>query len=502
VKEFFAKHRASILLACVSVLSIVNDTAGTGEFIGHADQAEVANCARSIAEGRGPVVDCIWLISGDRDVTLTHRIRYWSLYVSYWVAGFFAVFGATRLSSVLAASVIKVAMGVAAFCHLKRETGNSKVALTVASVLMLDPTWTRRANLLSDIYLTAATVIAFCLAFSLCRKPRLSTAFLLGAITGVAIGFKPTGIALGILPLMTLWSQEHRQRLVSGVALYVAGLFLALLPLALHNWIEDRTLIWPDASHVSQAAKAAEHIGYDAAMYGTSHPRIAPSAAIQTKVTKICKTTWNFFRGIACHEVASAWLIALIGVSVFTLRSPPTCAKILAIAITLASVFFLVVLVHYEARYYVHIFAPAVIAINSGRNRLARSMWTTYAVLLVIATVCWLPVKFKHRADHPEMPGVMSLTQVAEALPEGAVVMTPDPWEFTFHTRYPTVALPVVNKWEEVNKIVERYGVTHIVLINSNHRCQLYSELSSGQLSGPVTDVQTHNGTVIARLTE
>jgi hypothetical protein len=502
MKTFIAKHRISILLVGVSMLSVLNDAVGTGQFIGHADQAEVANCARSISEGRGPVVDCIWLVSGDPSVTLTHRIRYWSLYVAYWVGGFYTLFGATRLSSVLAASVIKAAMGIVAFAYVKSETKNPKVALSVASVLMLDPTWTRRANLLSDLYLTAATVIAFCLALWLCRKPRLQIAFLLGAVTGLAIGFKPTGITLGILPLMTLWSEEHRQRLVVGIGSYIIGLFVALLPLLSNNWIEARTLIWPDAKHVAQAAKAAEHVGYDAAMYGTSHPEEAQNVSPPMKLFKMAKTTLHVFRGIAFHEVASPWLIALIGVSIFTLRSPLNAPMIFAIAIALAGISFLVILVNYEPRYYVHLFAPALIAINTQRNSLAKSMWSTYAVLLVIGTVFWIPVKLKHSDDRPEMSTIRIMNDVAAALPKDAVVMTPDPWEFTFHTRYPTVALPVVDDWQQVNEVAKRYGVTHIVLVEGNHRCQLYSELNAGTPSGPLTNVQALNGAMIAPIAE
>ncbi len=67
--------------------------------IGHSDQADLAMLARNIAEGKGPVVDCVWITHNGGLPGRNHasRARHWLIYVAAYLGLlFFSLFGATH----------------------------------------------------------------------------------------------------------------------------------------------------------------------------------------------------------------------------------------------------------------------------------------------------------------------------------------------------------------------------------------------------------------------
>ena len=64
---------------------------GDDILIGRADQANLANLARNIIEGKGAVVDNVWILTngGMDDPSIPHPEPYWSVYLAVIVAGFF-----------------------------------------------------------------------------------------------------------------------------------------------------------------------------------------------------------------------------------------------------------------------------------------------------------------------------------------------------------------------------------------------------------------------------
>ena len=70
-------------------------------------------------------------------------------------------------------------------------------------------------------------------------------------------------------------------------------------------------------------------------------------------------------------------------------------------------------------------------------------------------------------ADEHHHPYLEIYRKVDKLLPEDAVVMNDDPWEFSFHTRRKCVVTPYTENDESFRKIMQRYAVTHIVLHNN-----------------------------------
>ena len=100
----------TLSFCCFSFWVDVQPLATAERFIGHVDQAEVASVARNLAEGNGPLTDCVWLLhAGGRPTDKVRQpIGYWSLYVAYFLSVPFKIFGASRITMLGSASVTKL----------------------------------------------------------------------------------------------------------------------------------------------------------------------------------------------------------------------------------------------------------------------------------------------------------------------------------------------------------------------------------------------------------
>jgi hypothetical protein len=77
----------------------------------------------------------------------------------------------------------------------------------------------------------------------------------------------------------------------------------------------------------------------------------------------------------------------------------------------------------------------------------------------------------------------IGLTQADENLPQDAIVITSDPWEFSFHTRRKTVVVPYNSNPEVLRKIAARFSATHLAIINNDIRNpQLKKEITESSL--------------------
>ena len=140
--------------------------------IGHSDQADLAMLARNIAEGKGPVVDCVWIthnggLPGDE---ITHPEPYWSIYVAAYLAPFFSLFGATHQSAMLAGSLVKTVIAAIA-CFWTIRLSKSYLAATATAAFLLLRTYVPVSPLLSDILLCILATVT-CVVWAWSRASR------------------------------------------------------------------------------------------------------------------------------------------------------------------------------------------------------------------------------------------------------------------------------------------------------------------------------------------
>ena len=483
--------------------------------IGHADQAELAQCARNIAEGKGPVVDCIWVVQGEH-VPITHGIRYWSLYVAYWVAPFFYLFGATRGTALMAASIAKAIMAVAAYFFVRKSTDRPLAGLACATALLFDETWLRHVNLLSDLYLAVVVLLfSFSLATWMKSGTRLS-AGISGLLVGIAIGVKPTGLLLIPLPLLICYFRKIDSKANAALCflIYVLAIAAGVSGLVLHNMNEGGSPWWPDSAAISAGGRASAVTGetefHHSAFYD---PTIkVESLPIRLRVKMALKTARSLlYFGVRGDLISSWWLpfVVVAFVCGSKLRSRPhmrrsntyhiVAGAIAALGLPLCG------LVHMEMRYWLFIAAPCIcLCFCALRGRARIGIYAIVLMSLLVTPYTQFREKVSQyvggpQAD-PEEPLLQAYRDLGDYLSKDEIVLTANPWEFTFHTRIRSVVLPTARDPAAVREFADRFSATKIVIVQKDHRSHLYGELAEGRSTDIVECIFVGKGFTIGRL--
>ena len=156
-----------ILIAFSSVFFILKYLSPNA-FIGHADEANLANLAQNISRGNGPVVDIAWLHTngGVGDGKLPSAETYWGLYPAFIIAPFFKIFGETRLGLILPALILKALIVIITSKIIYKIYKKKFIpTILIASTLLLSRQIIFSINGLTDIYM-ATCILASIAVFS------------------------------------------------------------------------------------------------------------------------------------------------------------------------------------------------------------------------------------------------------------------------------------------------------------------------------------------------
>ena len=132
------------------------------------------------------------------------------------------------------------------------------------------------------------------------------------------------------------------------------------------------------------------------------------------------------------------------------------------------------VVVHWETRYWnflVPFLTIATIVVVSRFSDHQPILKILYP-LIILGTV-GLYVIDTNRFTPRLIPA--GFTEVSEILPKNSVVLTSDPWEFSFHSGLNTVALPYTDKDSVLREVAERYGASYIAIVDGEVRHTKYS---------------------------
>ena len=470
------------------------------EFIGHADQANLANLAKNIALGKGAIVDNLWIHTngGIPDISLPQAEPYWSLYPAYIIAIFFKIFGFSKSVFVLPAVIIRSLM-IFIFIYLIRiQTKSWYPTLLIASILSYSPfPLNHYVNGLSDIYVAFfifLSTIFLALAFI---KPKSSILFcsISGILAGGSLGIKIVGIFSFSSLLIWIIAIFHRrnENEIKKIIFYLIGICTGLSGFLLYNIKNFGSVLPAGYKLVNEAAR----ISFTLRKTGT-HPNFAHNTAffnpeISFEGLEKPLSLFNYYKDNFYEFISylydgrplNLWWIpfSLIGIYLVSVKAKKSQFQnlnllewivILSIPILFCGII-LGFLTPYEARYWLFcvpfLLLSSIIAIHKLIKR-PNLIYLSIAIL----SLPWQFVGVKNIIAKRCNPVSPSYQQITKLLPKNSTVMTANPWEFSFHTGYKSVMTPFTNNLNVVSEIAHKYEVEYLAIINNDARSKQYYE--------------------------
>jgi 4-amino-4-deoxy-L-arabinose transferase-like glycosyltransferase len=478
------------------------------QLIGRSDQANTANVARNIIEGKGATTDAIWLLTdgGIPGNAIPQPESYWSVYLAYIVAISFSLFGAGLKSLLIPAVIAKTATAaLAAFVTLK--IGKSFLAASACGAFLLfHPVMTSRLNGQSDIYLTLCILAALMLLISGILSGSRLKFLAFGVCTGIAIGIKPSGgLLIGLLVAYLLFSGSIKES-APKIGLAMIGVTIGVAPFILHNETYFGTTTGPGFGLVSEAAR----ISYLTSDHnkGFFDPEPFPTAfneqsATSPKGSQSVSNINQFIVNLANGELIPSWqmpfIFLLMTSTIINLRSFRFLGEknfesqffYQTILLTSGGVL-LGFAVHFEARYWN--FLVPLFTVITTITMVRTSKYLPWFMIGITAFAFFLDQRYFTPVAIPA-----GFAKAQRLLPSGAVVLTPEPWEFAFHTHLKAVVLPYTDKPDVIEGISKRYQAEYLVIIDDNIRHEFYRPIVNGHLPSYLTPVFQDDSLLVAK---
>ncbi len=521
-------------LAAVITLGLdVRPFADVGpRFIGKSDQADIAMVARNIVEGRGAVTDCVWLLHGGGPAgpEITHPEGYWSIHVAAWLAIFFFVFGSTLPALMFAAGLLRVAVAALGFAWARRLGGSALTSTAVGLILLVMPEMVRLVTGQSDMHLVACVMLAITGLTGALTRGRARDWALVGVATGLAIGCKPSGLLLlGLIPSVLAITRPVAGALRRCWALPLA-LIVALAPLAAHNWRASGSPWWPDLPVVASALRQMDAArggaswewnaetahAWQSAAYDPTTTLTARADLGRETLVVAARNLKGFVLAFGRGQIVPAWTLPFVFCAFAgwalawwrrrgRLRVPLTGAEPVedarfvftacAFALTCGATL-LGAVVHAEARYFAFL-VPLFVVL--GVVEAARFSATLVAFALVFTLTFGGAESVLRLSPRALETGTVALIErAATVLPEDAVVMTQNPWEFAFHARRPSVIVPYHADPAVLLDVARRFDVDYLVVVAGDVRHEGLRALNEGRLFDGLTEVHRSEGLLIA----
>ena len=498
-----------IALALISGIADITHFRNLPEqLIGQSDQANTANVARNIVEGKGATTDAIWLLTGGGipGSAIPQPESYWSIYVAFFVAIFFKFFGASLSTLILPAVLCKTATAALSCIIALRISKSIYSAPAIAVFLLFHPVITDRLNGQSDIYLTLCVIVALMLLISAITKQSWRKFLAYGIVCGIAIGVKPSGgLLVGLLMTYLLFS-GRLSRAAPQVGLALIGLLIGIAPLVHHNYKYFDSPIGAGYALVNAAAKISFVTKDHNLGFYNPEPfefRSANSGSENSPQSQGMRNISQFVQRLIAGDIAPAWQLPFIFLSIllvaratrtpFFLRTTSYGALFSYNTIfLLAGGTLLGYVVHFESRYWNFLIPLLAIMTVTAMGRLSR-----YIPLFVIATSLFSFALAQRYYIPKPVPAGLAMAQ--KIIPPGAVVLTPDPWEFAFHTRLKAVVLPYTSNPSVLQGIANRYSSQYLVIVNNNIRHEFYRPIIEGNLPRYLMPIYRDDNLIIAK---
>jgi 4-amino-4-deoxy-L-arabinose transferase-like glycosyltransferase len=477
---------------------------GRESFIGHGDQAAMADVARNLAEGRGPVTDAVWLLrdGGIPGNQVTGPDPYWSPYLPALVAPFFRVLGATREVVVLVASLHLLAIAGLAAHWARRLCGSRLAALAVALFLLYQPVMTERLGGLFDLYLSCYVALSGTLLIQAIERDSSRLFLLAGLAAGVALGIKVSGALVAGCAAAFFLIPPHWARLRRALP-YGLGAALGVGPLLAFNLWSFGSPVPPGLRLVREGLVTTYVVrDHYRAYYDPEPVAHSPQQIQRARATMLKSRPKRFARELLKGAVVP-WSVLLpagwyaLGERLRRRRAPPPSrAERLfrrGSGLLLAGGALLAFAVELEARYWNFLVPPLAVLGAVGVARTARPLlWLALLHSLWLGWGRW--ESFRYWKTPPAYEVVRQL------VPADAVVLTQFPLQHAFHTRRRSVALPYTSKRQVLREVAERYGAEYLVIVRADARHRFYDPIEQGQFPPWLERVHYAPDLVVGRL--
>jgi hypothetical protein len=469
-------------------------TTESQRLIGHADEAEVAMVGQNILDGNGAVADCYWLLHGNGHYTesLPRSEGYWSIYLAYTQSLFFGLFGSNRFSVLLVATLFKSATALLASLVAWRLTSSRCVQISTLVLLLSSPQMVDVVDGFSDIQLTFLVFLTAYLVQAGIRSRSWSLWLLSGFIAGIAVGFKPSGlIACGLVVVSVAYLTAFGQLCFRPAYVFLGfaslGMLIGALPLLIHNYNADGTIFWPDMSRVAATARLYMYGGIDhnQAFYDPETNSIS-SGVLTANWVKVHLRFFilfllEYFNGSRIH---SLWLYPFV--VYYLIRECVTDSKtqVLDEGLSLWCFLFfwiflaglaLAFVVPLEPRYW-NFLNPFEIIISCCVIWRLSSRFSVYVlVAALLIGIFNYSVVLKNNMDGSafavrEKAYREAYERVDKIIPRDSIVLTSNPWQFSFHTRRKSISVPYNEDPNVLLSIAERFNANYLVIIKSDIR--------------------------------
>lgn len=478
------------LTVIVSINDVTKFTDFPPRWIGHGDQANTASVARNIAEGRGPVTDSIWLLTngGINGAEIPAPEPYWSIYVAAIISIFFYLFSDSFTTLLIPAVLVKAGVAWLGAAIAYRLNKSSLAALAVGIFLLCHASMTKVANGLSDIYLTLFVLLT---AISLIYANIKSSKFLFalaGLSVGISIGIKPSGILLIGLVLSYSMFARSVPNLVRIMLPFLFGMIVGVAPLMSHNQKAFGSFVSPGYGLVMEGMKISFLTkNLNNGLYNPEPHKYTSQELARISDGELERSNFKDFTGaFFSDKIFPLVLLPLALYAIFSyfrklkfnsIFGDPDFDKHFAFisAQLIIAAFVLGYGVHMEERYW-NFLVPflAILSIVTLEK------WSKKLTILVIVLVAVSYINATKRYNPEPIPkGFITAEKI---LPVDAIVLTPDPWEFAFHTRRKSIMLPYTDKPAVLEAIRDRYAAGYIAIINGRIRHPFYEPIISGSL--------------------
>jgi 4-amino-4-deoxy-L-arabinose transferase-like glycosyltransferase len=462
-------------------------------WINHADYADNAVVARNLVRGQGFSVDYIaqfyhaW-------PSPHHPADTWPPLQPLMIALSFAVFGVSVGTAKLPNLIVMVGLLWLVF-RVGWLLWSPRVGLLAAVILAANPDlFEGIVYPLNDV---AFTLLSFACLALLWRvviadwdapkglwRSRWAWA-LLGVVSGLLILCKPSGAVIllgaGAWALWTAWRGGALRPAVLGgaVAAVVAG--LVWLPWGIRNLLVFGVPFYSTESYDAWV------LGYQnweviyrayAGRLPLPHPRLLVGYGFDTvsgKVVAQFRDAWNDLKDGVILPVGTL-LPVIGGLLIFAGRRRWSIFGCLAAA-TVPYALFVLVYWHYESRYTLYLLPWGALLAAAGiswlADRLAAARGQALAALVTIATVVIIlapqvmTLADNWRGDLRTPSSVIVADWIQANTPAGAVIMTRNPWELSFHSERQAVMIPT-DDLTTIEAVARQYHVTYLQLDHLN----------------------------------
>tara|TARA_B100000886_G_scaffold340096_1_gene307889 strand:+ start:137 stop:1768 length:1632 start_codon:yes stop_codon:yes gene_type:complete len=494
-------------LITISSLVFIVKSLSPDAFIGHADEANLGNLAQNIARGNGPLLDIAWIHTdgGIADGKLPAPEPYFGLYPGFIIAPFFKIFGETRLGLIIPPLILQ-ALIVIISSKIIYKIYDKKIRPTIliASTLLLSKQIIFGINGLTDIYMAACTLSSIAILSKGILKENMKMIGAGGFLSGLAIGMKLSGAFsfLSITGLIFLYISRYIsiKKLLSYTLVFSATCLIAATPYFTYNFNNFNSIIPAGYQKVGEARLvrqniacnklAIEGIKYNSDChsynfdelhdYSTYNPKAKFTGEKKKAYIKlIFSNLKEFLYEFKQNKILPLYLLPFaIGGSllafkrIYHLKKNPKYLSYQTIFIICSTPVVLIgsiaigLLSQSQERYWLFTYPLILIASYYWLSKYLKAN-LSFNIIILFLTFLNLPHSFLIK---PQPDKTFAYEKVKNIIPENAIVLNSNPWQFAFHTNRKSVAVPFTSNLEIIRNVATKYDASYLVIVDGDIR--------------------------------